>query len=115
MSTVIDYQRTIVGASAGFSAPDSIFTVKGALWSEADNRNHPIDLSLSAADMKALREAGDSPPMASSHRPVHRNDVPSDDALYPLYKIQDGHFVHRRYNPSKTTVWTGSTMYGLSM
>jgi hypothetical protein len=98
---LFDYQRTIVGASAGFSAPDSIFTVKGALWSEADNRNHPIDLSLSAADMKALREAGDSPPMASSHRPVHRNDVPSDDALYPLYKIQDGHFVHRRYNPSK--------------
>lgn len=102
---LFDYQRTVLGTEVGFSSPDSIFSVKGALWSEADNRNHPIDLVLSKKDLNTLRESGDSPPMGTSERLVHHNDVSSEDALYPLYSYVKGgendHFVHKRYDPLK--------------
>ena len=103
---LFDFQRSLVGASAGFSTPDSIFSVKGALWSEADNRNHSIDISLSDSDKIALRNSGDSPPFGLTNRKVNKNDVSSDDALYPLYVIvKDSsgaqYFKHKRYDPSR--------------
>lgn len=102
---MFDYQRVFSGATAGYSTPDSSFSVKGVLWSEYDNKNHPIDLDLSAGDKASLAAAGDSPPFGSTAQLLNRNDVPTYDAVYALYKKvfnssgKDSFFVHKRYDP----------------
>jgi hypothetical protein len=35
---LFDYQRVIVGGSAGFHTPDSSISAQGVLWSEFDNK-----------------------------------------------------------------------------
>jgi hypothetical protein len=80
------YQRTLIGATTAYSGPDSLFTVQGVVWSESDNKNDPIDLTLSDTEITELEHAGDQAPMASTARPVHPNDVASESQFYPLYK-----------------------------
>lgn len=80
------YQRSLLGTTTAFSGPDSLFSVQGVLWSEADNKNHPIDLTLTNSQTDELRRAGDKPPFASTARPVHPNDVAGESQFYPLYK-----------------------------
>jgi hypothetical protein len=83
---LFNYQRTLAGGSAGITSPDSLFSVQGVFWSESDNKDHPIDLTLSASDLQALAGAGDRVPEASTSRPVHPNDVARESQLYALYK-----------------------------
>ena len=80
------YQRTLIGATTAFSGPDSLFTVQGVVWSEADNKNDPIDLTLSDTEITALEHSGNNAPWASTARPVNPNDVASESQFYPLYK-----------------------------
>jgi hypothetical protein len=86
-----NYQRTLLGATAGFAGRDSFFTIRGALWSESDNKDHPIDLVLTNAEIDSLRAAGDRLPYASTARAVHPNDVARESELYALYR--------QRYDP----------------
>lgn len=97
-----NYLRSMVGTDLGYSTPDSAITVRGALWRQADNRDRPIDLTLTAADKRALGSAGDQPVVSSSARSVNPNDVAREDAIYPLYVIDSlGHFVYRAFDPSR--------------
>lgn len=86
---LFDYQRILAGGSAGFSTSDSIFTVQGAMWSEADNKNHPIDISLDSSDIDQLRRAGDQTVYGYNYRAVHENDVPVVSGYEPLYEKVD--------------------------
>ena len=81
-----NYQRTIAGATAALVHPDSLFSMQGVIWSESDNKNQPIDLTLTDAEKAALAAAGDRLPYASTAKPVHPNDVAGQSQLYPLYK-----------------------------
>jgi hypothetical protein len=108
---LFNYQRTLVGTSAGAASADSGFAVQGVFWSESDNKNHPIDLTLSAQDINALKTAGDRIPYASTARPVHPNDVARESQLYPLYKKQhigaDSLFVYTPYDVAAPDSVTG--------
>ncbi|MFP4681971.1 MAG: hypothetical protein ACLFQB_15975, partial [Chitinispirillaceae bacterium] len=114
-----DYRRTFAGTEASYQTSDSIFSVKGALWSESDNKNQPIELLLSSKDKENLKNSGDQTGyQSSSARPVHRKDVAEMSTLYPLYRksvhpsSQDTVFVYTPYDPLKPdstrefyTVW----------
>ncbi len=98
-----NYQRTMLGAVAGYTPGDSILSVNGVLWSESDSRDHPVDLVLTSAETDSLRGAGDRLPYAPSSRAVHPNDVAGESGLYALYKEETGagkpsHWVYAPYN-----------------
>ena len=103
---LFDYQRSLLGGSASYVTKDSAFSVKGVLWSEADNRNHPIDQELTQEKIQDLRSSGDKTPFDFSTQKVDPNDVPSFDAKYPqnpLYERIDSagttRFRYKPYNP----------------
>jgi len=102
---LFDYQRVLLGTHAEFASPDSLFSIQGALWSETDNRKHPIDISFSPQDLSALKNGGDKPVYGTGEREINPNDVPTYDAKYrmPLYSkiIKNGEtvFVYNPYNP----------------
>jgi hypothetical protein len=102
---MFDYQRLFTGSTAQYATKDSSLSVQGVIWSEMDNKNHPIDLILSPSDKQALINAGDKPPYGLTARPVNPNDVPVDDAVYALYKYKKDpssgitFFKHIRYDP----------------
>jgi len=86
---LFDFQRSVVGTTAGFFTNDSIFSVQGVLWSEADNKNRLIDISFDSSDMAELRKAGDKPVFGYNDRAVHVNDVPEVSRYEPLYQKVD--------------------------
>ncbi len=100
-----DYQRSFTGAAASYSTSDSVFSVKGVLWNESDNKDQPIELTVTSQDREMLRSAGDSKGyLTPTSRSVHHNDVASMSALYPLYRKTlstsgDTIFVYTPYNP----------------
>jgi len=98
-----DYERLIAGGTAGIATPDSTVSVQGVIWSEADNRNQTIDLTLTNAEIAALAAAGNTPPLATTARPVNPNDVAPQSQIYPLYKRQlvgaDSVWVYTPYDP----------------
>lgn len=97
---LFDYQRTLFGTTAGFSTRDSIFSVQGVLWSEADNKNHLIDVTFDSSDMAGLRSAGDKAVFGNNYRSVHENDVPEESRYEPLYvKVDTLNSVIFRYKP----------------
>lgn len=105
---LFDYQRVVLGGSAGFHTPDSSFSAEGVLWSEFDNKNNPIDLSFSNEELRILKQTGDNPPQggALNSEPVHPNDAAKEDAIRPLYKIIKSsggasYFEHTRFNRLK--------------
>lgn len=86
---LFDFQRSLLGTTAGFSTRDSTFSVQGVLWSEADNKNRLIDISFDSSDMAELRKAGDKPVFGYNDRVVHENDVPEVSRYEPLYQKVD--------------------------
>ena len=97
-----DYERLIVGGTAGIATRDSTVSVQGVIWSEADNKNQTIDLTLTDAEIAALAAAGNTPPLATTARPVNPNDVAPQSQIYPLYKRQlhgaDSVWVYTNYD-----------------
>jgi hypothetical protein len=83
---MFNYQRTLLGTTAGIAPSDSSFSVQGVFWSESDNKSNPIDLTLTNTEVAALQQSGDHPPYASTAKPVHPNDVASESQFYPLYR-----------------------------
>ncbi|MDO5576543.1 MAG: hypothetical protein Q4F84_05645, partial [Fibrobacter sp.] len=102
---LFDYQRVLLGTHASFVSPDSLVSIQGALWSESDNRNNPIDISFSSEDISALKKGGDNIVYGTGEREINKNDVPTYDAKYrlPLYskvaKDNETIFVYNPYNP----------------
>jgi len=100
-----DYQRTFAGTDIGAITPDSSLSVRGAVWYETDNRDHPIDLVLDDVTINSLKESGDKTPLVPNGRRIHPNDVSTKDAIYRLYKIKktdttstDSCYVYAPYN-----------------
>jgi hypothetical protein len=83
---LFNYQRMLLGATASAILSDSSLSVQGVLWSESDNKNNPINLTLTNSEIEALQRAGDRLPYASTAKPVHPNDVAGESQLYHLYK-----------------------------
>ncbi|MBN2188855.1 MAG: hypothetical protein JW699_05335, partial [Chitinispirillaceae bacterium] len=83
---LFNYQRTLLGFSSAVSPRDSFFSVQGVFWSESDNKNSPIDLTLTNQEIAALQGSGDRVPYASTAKPVHPNDVAKESQFYPLYR-----------------------------
>lgn len=86
---LFDFQRSLLGTTAGFATRDSTFSVQGVLWSEVDNKNRLIDISFDSSDMAELRKAGDKPVFGYNDRVVHENDVPEVSRYEPLYQKVD--------------------------
>lgn len=101
---MFDYQRTMAGATAKTAFADSAFTVTGALWSEIDNKNNPIELLITEKERNMLRSCGDSPPLDTADTRVDPNDVYDLYATVPLYIKKDTLgttvFVHKIPDPS---------------
>jgi hypothetical protein len=97
------YERLIGGGTIGIATPDSSVSVKGVIWSEADNKNQTIDLNLTSADIAALSAAGSTAPLATTAMPVNPNDVASQSQIQPLYKRKfngsDSIWVFTPYDP----------------
>ena len=87
---MFDYQRTLTGLTAGTAIGDSVLTVEGVVWSEIDNKNNPIELTLTDAQKKVLRESGDRLPLATDTTEVKPNDIVGPlYATTPLYVKKD--------------------------
>ena len=59
------YERNIIGANAFANFFDNKLSIKLNAYQEGDNRNSPIDLSLSDFDKNILEQSGDDPFEAS--------------------------------------------------
>ncbi|MDR3012525.1 MAG: DUF2460 domain-containing protein [Chitinispirillales bacterium] len=101
-----DYRRTFAGGGMSYQVRDSVFTIRGILWSESDDKNHPIEMQLSDREREILRNSGNRPAYATSTaRPVHPLDVARMSVFHPLYKkvfddnAQDTILVYTPYDP----------------
>jgi len=100
---MFEYQRMLTGGTAGMKIGDSLFTIKGVIWSESDNKNNPIEQTLSSDNIRALRNSGDAPPLDTADYAVDPLDVLTRYASIPLYEKKDSLgsviFVHRVPDP----------------
>ncbi|MDR2577350.1 MAG: hypothetical protein LBC70_00870 [Chitinispirillales bacterium] len=101
-----DYRRTFAGGGASYHTRDSVFSIHGILWSESDDKDHPIEMQLGSREREILRNSGNNPAYAASTaRPVHPLDVARMSVFHPLYKkvfdtfTQDTILVHTPYDP----------------
>jgi hypothetical protein len=111
---LFDFQRVVLGGSAGIHSPDSSVSAEGVIWSEFDNKNNPIDLTFTNEERRILRNSGDSPPQGTTYNSesVHPNDVAREDAIRPLYKMKIDssglkYFEHVRFNRLKPDSTSG--------
>jgi len=84
-----DYQRTVAGTALSSTLGDSLVTIEGALWTETDNKNNPIDLVLTDDNIRTLKKSGDHAPLDTAAYLVNRNDVLDRYASVPLYARTD--------------------------
>ena len=96
---LFDYQRMLAGANVSGALPDSSVKVDGALWYEGDDKNRPLDNSISASDMALMAMAGDSSPQHPSGRLILPEEVAQESQLRPLYTLDSGHYVFTVYDP----------------
>ncbi|MDD5673417.1 MAG: hypothetical protein PHC61_04590 [Chitinivibrionales bacterium] len=97
---VSDYQRLLAGVDERYASADSHFIARGTLWYESDNKDVPLDLVLDQSDIARCAAAGNGAPLKISQKLIPINDVASENALTPLYRIDSGgHFVYAPYNP----------------
>ena len=97
---VFDYQRTFTGAALSASSPDSSVTAVGSLWYETDNKNQPLDMTLSDADKALLASEGDTSKLRFSGRLIDPKDVAWQSSQQPLYTIDSlKHYHFTRFNP----------------
>ncbi len=100
-----NYQQVLAGLNTKYSTIDSSFILKGSLWTESENKDNPIDISLTNNEKTILQKFGDSLPLVSTETSVDTKDVPSKSSIYPLYKKishLDGNeiYVYTQYNPA---------------
>lgn len=100
-----NYQQILAGINTRYSTTDSSFKVRGSWWTESENRNNPIDLTLTNKEKTILQNCGDSLPLISSEILIDTKDVPSKSSIYPLYKKSRHNggneiFVYTQYNPA---------------
>jgi len=82
-----DYRRTFIGGGASYHTADTVFSIRGNLWSESDDMNNPIEMELSETEKEILRSGKNgSAYTAPTARPVNPLDVAKMSVYYPLYK-----------------------------
>jgi hypothetical protein len=103
-----DYRRTFAGGGASYRTADSVFSIRGNLWSESDDKNNPIEMELSETEIEILRGGGNGSAYAApTARPVNPQDVAKMSVYYPLYKKKydapagDTILVYTPYDPLK--------------
>lgn len=108
-----DYQRIVSGGGARYATWDSVFSLRGVLWSEADNKNAPIDLALSKDQRSVLKKSGDAPPLASTAYPVNPNNVLDRYAHIPLYTKSDveGKTVYVYREPDRSDIINNDSLF----
>ena len=101
-----DYRRTFTGGGASYYTPDSVFSLRAAIWSESDDKNNPIEMQLTNREKEVLRGSGNNSGYAApAARPVHPLDAARMSVYFPLYKkvydaqAQDTIFVYSPYDP----------------
>jgi hypothetical protein len=105
---LFDYQRTLVGANVTAALPDSSVKVDGGIWYEADDKNQPLDNSITASDLALMAQSGDSAPQHPSGRAIVPVEVPQESRLRPLYMLNpQGRYVFTQYNPNTPALDTG--------
>jgi hypothetical protein len=104
---LFDYQRMLAGANVSGALPDSSVKADGAFWYEGDDKNRPLDNSISASDMALMATAGDSSPQHPSGRPILPQEVAQESQLRPLYTLNAGHYVFTVYDPKLPAQNTG--------
>ncbi|MCL2183933.1 MAG: hypothetical protein FWB85_10755 [Chitinispirillia bacterium] len=103
-----DYRRSFTGGSASYYSKDSVFSVRGILWSESDDKDNPLEMQLSSREKEILKNSGNDPAYAASTaRPVHPLDVSRMSVFHPLYKkaydaaAGDTILVYTPYDPAR--------------
>ncbi|MBN1306579.1 MAG: hypothetical protein JXA18_01580 [Chitinispirillaceae bacterium] len=86
---MFDYQRTITGTTVSTTLRDSVFAMKGVIWSEIDNKKNPIELILTESNIDALQTSGDRPPLDTAADRINRYNVLDRYASIPLYVKRD--------------------------
>jgi len=105
---LFDYQRTLVGANVSGALPDSSVKATGGIWYEADDKNQPLNSSITAADMALMAQSGDSAPQYPSGQAILPVDVPQQSRIQPLYTMDSlGRYSFTEYNPNTPTQTTG--------
>jgi hypothetical protein len=100
-----DYRRTFAGGGVSYRTADSVFSIRGNLWSESDEKNNPIEMELSEEEKEILRGGvSGSAYLAPTARAVSPQDVAKMSVYYPLYKKVDNDagdtiLVYAPYNP----------------
>ncbi|MBD3419720.1 MAG: hypothetical protein GF398_06340 [Chitinivibrionales bacterium] len=97
-----DYQRSVAGTRLGYAAADSQLSLSGALWYESDNKNHPLELSLSSADRDSLARGGDRSTFRSISERVQAVHVDSVSVVENLYRDSAGFWIYT--NPVATGI-----------
>jgi len=95
-----DYQRTMMGASVSGATRDSSVVVEGGIWSEADNKDQPLEGAFTADNINRMAASGDSAPtLQSSGIAVDPREVARESELGPLYtKDTLGHWRFTQFN-----------------
>lgn len=109
---MFNYQQVLAGLNTSIKSKDSSLRIQGSLWTDQDNKNNPIDITLSNREKEILQTSGDSLPLISTEAVVDPNDVPTKSVIYPLYKkIKDpnGRYIYeyKQYDPTKPKENTG--------
>ncbi|MDG5814255.1 hypothetical protein QA601_04140 [Chitinispirillales bacterium ANBcel5] len=100
-----DYRRSLLGGDVGFFNSDSSLALRGVLWTESDNKNHPVDLVLSDDHKELLKDAGDQKIYAPVAIPVSPLEFSERSSMFPLYRKQkdtltgEDIFIHVPQNP----------------
>jgi len=98
---LFDYQRMLAGANVSGALPDSSVKVDGGFWYEGDDKNRPLDNSISPSDMALIAQAGDVPPQHPSGRLIAPEEVAQESQVRPLYTLSDSHYVFTPYDPKQ--------------
>jgi hypothetical protein len=97
---IYDYQRIFSGTELSAYTRDSSLTLQSNLWYEFDDKNKPLDLTLSSDDISRLSAAGDSADIYYRGRLIDSKDVAWESAQFPLYRLDSsGNFVFSPYDP----------------
>lgn len=100
-----EYTRNILSAGGDARLLDGKLKFSAGVLSEADDRSHPISISLSSSDQDSLKQAGDlRPAMGSGVTLLSRDSVNIYRGFYIItndLNFPDSHYV---YHPPRDTI-----------
>ncbi len=109
---MFNYQQILAGFNTSIKSKDSSLRIQGSLWTDLDNKNNPIDITISDREKGVLQNSGDSLPLMLSETEVDPKDVSKQNSYYPLYqKLTDingrDFYEYKPYDPNKPKETSG--------